>query len=336
VNGTPNEKATIFEVAQAAGVSITTVSHAFSGKRRVNAATRERVLDVARRLSYAPNAKAKALATGRTLSLALQVSFTGEALLLNSFFAALLPALSLAAVERDYSFVYVPPSREGKEFVAPLVLERRVDGAVFVDPVLGDPFVEAVRGSEIPYVTIGGRFQDGSSDNWVDNDHASICAAVAAHLRRRGYERPALLTIDSDVSYVADYTAGFRRSFGSSRVVVADAFMPRAATAAVRDALRSDDPPDAFFCIHDQLAIAAEPAIAAEGLEIGRDVGVVGVGNSLFARQAHTPLTSVQVFPERFGGPAIEMLDALIAGRKPAAPVLIPFRIVSRASTLCH
>jgi DNA-binding LacI/PurR family transcriptional regulator len=326
-------RATIFEVAEAAGVSITTVSHVFSGKRRVNAQTRRRVLDTAARLSYSPSSTAQALATGRNYALALQVSFTGEALILNPFFAALLPALSLAAVERGYSFVYVPPSDEGRSFVEPLIGERRIDGAVFVDPVLGDPFVEAVRAAELPFVSIG-RLLDGSSDLWVDNDHASICAAVAEHLRAAGYERPALLTIQTDVSYCADYLAGFRAAFPDpERIAIADAFSARAAGRAAAAALASADPPDAFFCIHDQLALGVEPAVEAAGLRVGRDVGVVGVGDSVIAHQAHVPFTSVNVAPDRFGPAAIDLFEALVTGGEPTAPVLIGTRLVGRSST---
>ena len=93
-----NGRTTIFEVAEAAGVSITTVSHVFSGKRRVHEETKQRVIAAATRLAYNPSSAAKALATGRSYALALQVSFSGEALVLNSFFSALLPAVSLAAV----------------------------------------------------------------------------------------------------------------------------------------------------------------------------------------------------------------------------------------------
>ena len=123
--------------------------------------------------------------------------------------------------------MFVPPADEGRSFVDPPVGERRVDGAVLVDRLLGDPFVDAVRAAGLPFVTIG-RLLDGSSDVWVDNDHASICAGVAEHLKAAGYERPALLTIETDVSYGADCVAGFRTAFPQpDRIVVADAFSAR-------------------------------------------------------------------------------------------------------------
>jgi len=332
VASTQAPKATIFELAAAANVSITTVSHVFSGNRPVNEETRRRVLAAAEQLAYTPSTRARALATGRSYSLALEVSFTGEALLLNTFFASLLPAISLAAVERGYSFVYVPPAAEARKFIEPLVGNRRIDGALFVDPVIGDPFLEAVRASDVPFASIA-RPLDSSSDNWVDNDHAHVCEVVAAHLARSGYERAALLTIEAEGSYIADYLNGYQKAFAWQQLVIADQFTFGAAAHAASQALRSPEPPDAFFCIHDQLAIAVETAVEAEGLKVGKDVGIIGVGDSLLARQARTPLSSVNVFPHQHGSAVVAMLDELIAGAQPAAPVLIPSRLVARGST---
>jgi DNA-binding LacI/PurR family transcriptional regulator len=328
-----NGRTTIFEVAEAAGVSITTVSHVFSGKRRVHEETRQRVIAAATRLAYNPSSAAKALATGRSYALALQVSFSGEALVLNSFFSALLPAVSLAAVGRGYSLAYVPPLEAGNSFIGPLLNEGRVDGAVLVDPRVDDPFVQAVQASRTPFVTVG-RMPDGSSPFWIDNDHARVCDLVSEHLRKEGYERAALLTIEAEVSYMADYLDGFAAAFGDSgRVVVAEDFSNRAAITAVAHALQSRRPPDAFFCVHDQLALAAAIAVERAGLRVGADVGVIGVGDSPFAREAQPPLTSVAVFPERFAEPTITMLDALIRGEAPEAPAVIPVRLVTRPST---
>jgi DNA-binding LacI/PurR family transcriptional regulator len=175
---------------------------------------------------------------------------------------------------------------------------------------------------------------DGSSPFWIDNDHARVCDLVSEHLRKEGYERAALLTIEAEVSYMADYLDGFAAAFGDSgRVVVAEDFSNRAAITAVAHALQSRRPPDAFFCVHDQLALAAAIAVERAGLRVGADVGVIGVGDSPFAREAQPPLTSVAVFPERFAEPTITMLDALIRGEAPEAPAVIPVRLVTRPST---
>jgi DNA-binding LacI/PurR family transcriptional regulator len=330
-----NGRTTIFEVADGAGVSITTVSHVFSGKRHVNSETRRRVLEVADRLAYRPRATAQALATGRTNTLALQISVSGAELVLNPFFASLLPALSLAAIEREYAFVYVPPGAESASFVEPLVDQRRIDGALLVDPIRDDPFVLALERSNVAFASVG-RILGWNSDYWVDNDHAAICRKVLVHLARRGYNRPALLTVPMELSYVADYTAAFRAAAAGSseaRIVVASDLSERAAEAAALESLTGSDPPDAFFCIHDQLGLGALRAAARAGRSVPDDIGVVGMTDSLLASHSDPPLTSVRVFPERAAAVAIDLLDSLLRGIGTNVPAIIPSRLIARAST---
>ncbi len=330
----PNGRATIFEVAAAAGVSITTVSHVFSGKRRVNEETQRRVIEIADRLAYRPRGAAQALATGRTNTLALQISATGQELVLNPFFSALVPALSLAAIQRDFSFVYVPPLEAGKTFIEPLIEQRRIDAAVLVDPLGSDPFVKSLERSDIPFVSIG-RILGSSSDYWVDNDHAAACAKVLAHLETKGYRHPALLTVPMEVSYVVDYTQGFRAALGGrdGSVLVAQDLSERSAQAAALEALERPDAPDAFFCIHDSLAVGALLAATQLQVRVPDELGIVGVNDSLLATNAHPPLTSVRVFPDRAAERAVELLDALLRGADIEVPAIVPTRLVARGST---
>jgi DNA-binding LacI/PurR family transcriptional regulator len=94
----PSTASTIFEVAEGAGVSITTVSHVSSGKRHVSDDTCARVRDVAAVLAYTPRASARALATGRSMTIALQQSMPGTEFALNPFFGAMLASMSEATL----------------------------------------------------------------------------------------------------------------------------------------------------------------------------------------------------------------------------------------------
>ena len=331
---TQDGRATIFEVAESAGVSITTVSHVFSGKRRVNERTRQHVLAVADRLAYRPRATAQALATGRTNTLALQISATGQELVLNPFFNVLVTALSLAAIQRDFSFVYVPPREASRTFIKPLIGERRIDAAVLVDPVRSDPFVKAVARSDLPFVSIG-RVLGGSSDYWVDNDNAAACKKVLAHLEAKGYERPALLTVPMDLSYIADYVEGFHASVGEGwgPVFVAEDLSEHSGHLAALRALDRRDPPDALVCIHDRLAVGALLAASQLQINVPDELGVVGVSDTVLAANAHPPLTSLRVFPDRAAARAIELVDALLRGAEVEAPAIVPTRLITRAST---
>lgn len=319
-------------MAAAAGVSITTVSHVFSGKRRVRQETQQRVLQTAKALGYQPRATAQALASGRTNTLALQISASGEDLVLNPFFTSLLASLSLAAIDRGFSFVYVPPGAAGRRFVEPLLRQRRIDGAVLVDPHSRDPFVRALLAEDIPFVTIG-RILGVASEYWVDNDHRAICEKVIAHLASAGYRRPALVTVPLEVSYVVDYAAAFCSVVGEAAPIVEAVDLSElSARDAVRVALEGEDPPDSLFCIHDRLAVGVLLAATQLGLRVPEDLGVVGIGDSL-APHAQPPLTSVRVFPERAAEIALNLLDAVLRGAEPEVPGIVSARLMPRRST---
>jgi DNA-binding LacI/PurR family transcriptional regulator len=327
------DRPTIFEVAESAGVSITTVSHVFSGKRRVHEQTRLRVLETAERLAYRPRTTAQALATGRTMTLGLQITMSGHELVLNPYFAALLPAMSLAAIDLGYSFLFVPPNPSREAFVEPL-LDGGIDGGIVVDPVESDDFVTALLAAERPFASIG-RLLETPHENWVDNDHPAVVDHVLEHLEKRGYERPVLLTIPTKVSYVVDYTTAFSdRRDGEGSIVVARDLSEQAAVEAVAPLFAGADRPDAVFCIHDQLAIGVLRAAAEAGIGVPDELGVVGVTDSVLAAHAGPPLTSVRVFPEQAGRLVVELVDQLARGGPEAgAPRIVPTRLVARRST---
>jgi DNA-binding LacI/PurR family transcriptional regulator len=326
---------TIFQVAEAAGVSITTVSHVFSGKRKVHEETRRRVLETAERLAYKPRATAQALATGRSMTLGLQITLSGHELVLNPYFASLLPAMSLAAIELGYSFLFVPPNPDRETFVDPLLAGARIDGGIVVDPMDGDPFVAALTAGGKPFASIG-RLLETPHENWVDNDHDAAAAHVLEHLSDRGYEAPVLLSIPTRVSYVTDYSTAFARwsAAGSDGIVVARDLSEQAAVEAIKPVLASTSPPDAVFCIHDQLAIGVLRAASEAGVAVPDELGVVGVTDSLIAAHARPPLTSVRVHPEQAGRLVVHLMDRLLRGEEDVtAPQIVPTRLVAREST---
>ncbi|HSL65364.1 MAG TPA: LacI family DNA-binding transcriptional regulator [Gaiellaceae bacterium] len=326
-------RATIFDVAEAAGVSITTVSHVFSGKRRVNEATRGRVVAAAERLAYRPRAIARALAAGRTNTLALSVPFSGPDLLLNSFFAQLLPALSLAALERGFSFLFVPPDAS-TELTEPLLDGDAVDGAVLVVPARGDPFVRAVLEAGTPYVSIG-RIDDPAGGRWVGTEARAIQLSVLEHLAGRGYERPALLSLSAKLSAIIEHESVFRELAGAQAPVVESGHVSErdGYDAALALLAGEDDRPDAVLCLGDTLALGTLRACEDLALDVPGDVGVVSVIDSPLATRVRPQLTAVDIHAHRHGEAAIELLAATLAGEDREAPVRIEADLVPRAST---
>jgi DNA-binding LacI/PurR family transcriptional regulator len=326
-------RSTIFDVAEAAGVSITTVSHVFSGKRRVNELTRQRVIDAADRLAYRPRAIARALAAGRTNTLALSVSITGPDLLLNSFFAKLLPALSLAALDRGYSFLYVPPDA-GAELTESLLDAGRVDAAVLIVPSAHDPFVRAVLEAQTPYVSIG-PLEGSPCPNWIGTEPTVVTSLVLEHLEERGYERFGLLSPAFKVTTIAQYETSFRAIVGPDAPVVESAHASEwdAYEAAV-SLLGVEDRPDAVVCLGDSLAVGALRVCDDLGLRVPEDVGIVSVVESALTTHVTPKLTAVDVNEALIAERALEVLDLQLASEPvPDGLPRVPVELLPRAST---
>src|SRR6266700_5347906 len=203
--------ASIEEVAREAGVSITTASHVFSGKRPVAPDTRRRVVAVAERLDYRPHRAARGLATGRTMTIGLHFPFEGDSLVLNPSFPELLEGLSAAAAEAGYGFLLIPASLEARFPLELALKEGRFDGVIVADPTQDNALIPALLRRGVPLVTTGGRYLGSPRVPWVDDDRRGGLVQLMAHLEGQGYRRPALLSIKGGFSSVQDVEETFEK-----------------------------------------------------------------------------------------------------------------------------
>ena len=325
----------IKEVAERAGVSPTTVSHALNGKGRISPGTRQRVVEVAEQLGYQPNATARNLAGGRTGLIGLAVAQTGEGNFAVSdfeFFAELISAASVAALDCGYALMLASTAQ------AEAWLRMPVDGAIVIDPVVRDPLLESLRKRSTPLVTTG-RMPGAKRDCWVDSDHRAVTRAILDHLAARGAQRIALLGSPLVTSYSIDTSVAYEewcaeRHQESINMVVREDLTESAGFEATVRLLRRPRRPDAVHATLDRVALGAILAAQSRGLSVPHDLMVSGTADTAASKWARPGLTTVELYPGQIGAAAIEILTALIEGREPpAAQVVIPSRIVARGST---
>jgi DNA-binding LacI/PurR family transcriptional regulator len=324
----------IREVAQRAGVSITTVSQVFSGKRPVAPDTRRRVLRAAKALHYRPSRAARSLATGRAMTIGLHFPFEGDSFVLNPYFPALLQGLSAAAAEAGYGFLLIPASLDDFP-LRELVGGRRLDGVIAADPETADPLIPRLVRLHVPLVTTG-RYLPDPNLPWVDNDHAGAIRALFRHLDEQGYERPALLSHRGRFSYIRDIEDSFTEEVRKRDLPVLIRSAPdlseeQGYTAALR-LLERREPPDVIIAAVDRQAVGVLRAARELGVRVPQELGVVGEGDTVLARHSHPPLTSVGVYPARLGAAAVKsLLDLLEGGHGDKR--IIPAVLVARRST---
>jgi DNA-binding LacI/PurR family transcriptional regulator len=325
----------IKDVAEGAGVSITTVSHALNGKGRISPQTRQRVNDVAQRLGYQPNVTARNLAGSRRGLIGLAVAQTGEGNFAISdfeYFAALISAASVAALDCGYALMLASAAQVEAWMRIP------IDGAIVVDPVTRDPLIEHVRRADVPLVTTG-RVPDAKHGHWVDNDHRAATRAILDHHAARGAQRIALLESPPTTSYAIDSHAAYEewcaeRGQPVIATVARGDLTEGAGFEATVKLLRRSRPPDAVHSTLDRLALGALLAAQARGLSVPHDLMVTGCADSEACKWARPGLTTLEFHPSQIADEAVKILTALIEGREPAAAqVHVPSRIILRGST---
>lgn len=332
---------TIREVAEAAGVSITTVSHVLSGQGRVAEGTRRRVEQAVAELAYRPNVHAQQLVTRKSRTVAIQVAgFAGHisssALIPRSdYFLDLLNGAAEAAAERGYAVILTPPSAD-----AATVEEFAVDGVIVVDPRGDEPLFSDRWHHAHRMVTTGRPTMVEQVAAVVDNDHRAAAVAMLEHLAEQGYRRPALMITTTVRSYTSDvleaYTA-WTAAHGMPPVVVTVDEPPteNAAAEALRWLLDRDPRPDAVYASAEDLALGVLHEAQQRGLRVPEELGVCSAVDSSVLQLTSPQITGMFLHPRDIGRAAAgALLDVLDDAGAPPRDVNVPAELFARGSTL--
>src|SRR6266545_3799627 len=198
---------TIKTVAQAVGVSPSTVSNAYNKPGQLSAALRERILAVADDLGYAgPDATARALRSGRAGSIGVLFTDRLSYAFSDPFAVAFLAGVAAEAERTATSLLLMPVSNPDDEPAAIAVRQAAIDGAVVFCVEEGHPALGTLRARDIP-ISSTDRADDPDA-RWVAIDESAAAASVGAHLARLGHRdiavlldtnRPAAIAAFSDV-----------------------------------------------------------------------------------------------------------------------------------------
>lgn len=262
---------TIKDVASAAGVSVTTVSHALNGKGRVDDGTRQRIKDVAVALGYSANPRARALRTGGGRTIGLITGMEADQSpdrdsrfdwYMRTAFAGASEALRLG-----YALVLMPPSDQQT-----WVRDLTVDGVLMIDPEPDGALVPQMLERNVPVVVIGGHVEVPGVAT-VSLDRESAVSEVLGHFTRARRRRPALVTDESKRQMTVGTVDAYRASCAHPVVEIADTTQGRSAggLAAMRRLMEADKSIDAVYAPLDSIAVGCVSAIATSG----RDIEVV-------------------------------------------------------------
>jgi DNA-binding LacI/PurR family transcriptional regulator len=334
---TQSKPATMAQIAERAGVALSTVSYVLSGKRVVSPLMRERVLAAIEELDYRPHGAARALASGASHTIALFLpSPQWQLLPVQQTFVA---GATMATSESDYSLLLSTAATD-PQTVARVVATGRADGVILMETLLHDARVERLQADGHPFVLIG-RTHDTSGISYVDMDFGDAVEMSLAHLARLGHTRVALFNFPPDL-IEAGYTSSliardvFERSasgLGVEGIHIACSHEPREAFAIAARLLRSEPECTAAITTGWQFT-GLLSALRAANLHVPDDFSIVSVIAAQFAEMLTPSLTGVEWPAFEAGRLAAEMLiERLTVQNAPTRQHLFPAELVTREST---
>jgi LacI family transcriptional regulator len=279
------ERATIIDVAAAAGVSRQTVSNVLNYPDRVAPSTLLRVHREIDRLGFSPNAAAQQLRRRKASAYGFEVNPSGAGKM-GHILDGFLVELTVAAPDHSCHLVTFAPDLANLLTGYDQILSTGlVDGFVLGDTRHDDPRPAWLLENDVPFVTFGRIWDEPQMGRWVDVDGRAGMQLAVEHLLGRGYTSIAYLGWPEGSPVGDDRRRGWLAGLAAAGLAdtpIAEETVQDlpVATAAADRLLDRLGPDGAILCASDVLALGALRAVRARGLEPGRDVGVVGFDDS--------------------------------------------------------
>ncbi len=328
---------TIHDVAKAAGVSVTTVSHALNGKGRVDPQTRALVTQVVHRLGYRANRHARGLRSGRSGTLGLFLPVSGDVrsdeTLRLDYYMRLAGAAAAAAFAREHALMLLPPMSAGAGLGG-----VAIDGGIVADPSPHDQRVTALLDLGLPVVTIGRDLGRPDQSCYVELDTNANTRLMLEHLAARGARRIAILTPQSGWAWATETLHAYdnwTREHDSPQLVIPVAMRPgeQSAFRAVSRLLAEAAPPDAVFAVASRFIRGVLRAAQDAGTRVPGELLIAAGVDGANAWDGDPPVTALELHPERMAEAAVTMLLARLDGDPAQPPALVPATLHVRAST---
>lgn len=326
---------TIRDVAREAAVSVASASRAMNGHSNVTEATRQRVLEAARRLKYVPHSGARSLTMRRSNTIGVVLPD-----LFGEFFSEIIRGIDSAAHRRGLQLLLANMHGSAAETATAIQTMRgRVDGLMVMSPMVDADFIADNLPKGLPAVVMNG-WLDGAGHASLSIDSYAGARMMVAYLVERGFKRIAHISGPAVNTDAEERLRGFREAIGDllgddNPPVLAGDFSEESGEAAGRAIAADRNGIDAVFAANDMMAVGCLTAFAEGGLAVPEDIVVAGFDDIPIARYVTPSLTTMRVHIAELGTQALETLVETIAAPDrpgPTAQLLTPELIVRQST----
>lgn len=327
---------TIYDIAKKTGFSITTVSKVLNNYSDVNKNTRKLILDAVKELDYHPSSSARTLTTKKSWTIG--VVFIEEYGIEHPFFNAIIESFRKTVEKSGYDLLFTSNQigNESKTYIDHFQY-RGVDGVVIFCSANGDPDIEKLTSSTIPTVLIDLDSRD-SSVVYSDNEYGSQLAVD--YLHSLGHERIAHIAGDQKLYAAGKRLNGFLNAIKGHNLEVPDEYIVdggyfkyEGGQEAMKKLLALDVLPTAVFVAGDIMALGAISEIRKKGLDVPKDISVIGYDDLKMVEYTTPALTTIRQDTGLIGRTAANLLiEQINTKTKQSMSVKIPVRLIERDS----
>lgn len=328
---------TLQDIADELGISRSTASYAITGRGRISAETKERVLATARDLGYRPNTLARRLRGSRTGLLALRLPRSTTTM--SYYTEVAFGAVEEADRARMSVSLLLSDAR-------PAELNRLYDGVILLDPEADDASAHAMLAGSVPVVT-GEPAPPGlpASRGQVASHHAEAIVELMEHLVEHGARRPSLIVPEIQSHWARTVRSAFEswceeRGFPALVAPIPHPTTPEQVRGVVAQLLSDGaEPVDAIVAGSDGIVLSVVTGTELTGCRVGADVLVSTVVDSEILTLTSPPITALDLHPREFGRRCVRVLLAILDAESAGRPSefvedVVPITLRPRESTL--
>lgn len=328
-------RVTLKDIAQKTGYAINTVSKAIRDAPDLAEETKRAIRKIADEMGYITNESANSLRCGLTMTLALIVAD-----ITNPLFAIIEKEIEEKARQNGYMVLVIntDENSENELNAVRAAIGKNVDGVMLFQTQINNLSTNLLEKAGIPYVLLY-RIQDNQMCDAILIDEEKGGYLAGRRLIEAGRKHIVMITVPSYVSSSALRKNGFVRAMNEAnmddnyRVIYLDSAM-ESCGEAVRKLFSGNDVPDGIFCFSDIMAFDAACTLMNMGVDIPKDVSLVGFDNIQSKLPVPFPLTTVAIHKSELAKDAVTLLLRRIANDYENYPArkVIPVQLIERGS----
>lgn len=328
----------IARLAQELGISTGTVSRALNGKPDVNDNTRRLVLEAAKRLGYAPNQAARALAQGTTRSVGFMMDLDRDTAASSEyFFMGVFDGVQSVLLRHGVDLLVLPRATkdDALQYLQRYVARGVFDGMILAATQRVDARIDLLEAAGMPFVTLG-RSTSGSGYPWIDLDFEGVAAAAIDRLVAQGHRRIAITVPFGNINFGPVFEEACRQALerhGLSldpQLVFVTRRHEQVGYDLVDELLAVPEPPTAILLIYETIAIGIYRRLAELGRRPGRELAIIGFRDEPTVRFLSPSLTCFSASLNGIG----EDLGAALLARIPAYADAFPTALVQKRAPM--